>query len=74
MDPKDAGEGVGTSVRGAGAARDEGCVEAEVRRRQRLAQEAYARAHGFVIIGGVPYVSLGDASEIGSSVPIRKGI
>ena len=55
-------------------ARDEAWVEAEVRRRQRLAQEAYARANGFVVIDGrgvhEPWVSERDRA----SGPIRKGI
>ena len=64
MDTDD-GEGQGV--------RDEAWVEAEVRRRQRLAQEAYARSHGFVIIGGVPYIRLGEVSEI-EPAPARRGL
>ena len=66
MDPRDDGEGV--------VVRDEAWVEAELRRRQAAAQEAYARANGFVVIDGRVYVSLGDVSDIGSSGPVRKGI
>ena len=54
-------------------ARDEAWVEAEVRRRQRLAQEAYARANGFVIIDGVPYIRLGRSQRDWVFGPDRKG-
>ena len=54
--------------------RDAAWVEREVRRRAALAQIEYAKANGFTVIDGRVYVTLGEASEIDSSRPMRKGI